>query len=249
MSARHPAPTTPDRLRLLPIVELLSGRTVDLELLDADALDEAAACAGVWRRVWPDVGLVVPLPAADPVDRVRHALEGAGLEASALAVEVSAASTPEALSAVEALGVRMVVRAPGADLDEVRRRCGADPAIVKVSSGADLGSAVAAARRVAEHVVVTGVGSIVEVSDAGQAGADAAQGAYLGAPLEGLDAVLAHLAEEVPVTGAETVVDRVAELEARAVQVEALVGELSDVEGRGAGRAAPRSGRTGPRDA
>src|SRR4051812_35364273 len=111
MSVRKAPSRSSDRLRLLPIVELLSGRTVCFELLDEEALDAAAACAGAWRRVRPDVGLVVPLPDADPIDRVRHALDGAGLDASAIAVEVPAASVPDALPAVEALGVGMVVRA------------------------------------------------------------------------------------------------------------------------------------------
>jgi hypothetical protein len=210
-------------------VELLSGRTVCLELLDGEALDEAAACAEVWRRAWPDVGLVVPLPDADPVDRVRGALERAGLEASALVVEVAGTSAPAGLSAVEALGVGVVVKVP--------------------ASSPDLVPAVAAARAFGGQVVVTGVSSIVAVGDAGQAGADAAQGAYLGAPLDGLDAVLAHLAEEATVGATDTVVGRVAGLEARAEHVQALVDELSGAEGRGAGSAAPRSARSGPRGA
>ncbi|MCU1485944.1 MAG: hypothetical protein JWN67_2690 [Actinomycetia bacterium] len=163
-----------------------TGLTVGFDLVSG-GVTEAVGWARRWQEGRPDLWLTVPLDAA----------EVAALEPGLVTVEVPVAKLPSLGRALAERGVRVVVAGLGTSAIDLDALVDVHPAAVKVSvQRRALGPAVALGLAVCGKVIVTDVDSPELLADARNVGATAVQGAQLSAPLTGIDAVLAHLAEE-----------------------------------------------------
>ena len=163
-----------------------TGLTVGFDLVSGD-VTEAVRWAHQWKVGRPDVRLTVPLDAA----------EVAALEPGLVIVEVPVAKLPSLGRALADQGVRVVVSGLGTSAIDLDALVDVHPAALKVSvQRRALGPAVALGLAVCGKVIVTEVDSAELLADARNVGATAVQGAQLSAPITGLEAVLAHLAEE-----------------------------------------------------
>jgi hypothetical protein len=163
-----------------------TGLTLGFGLVAGDAA-QAVEWAGQWRVERPDVGLVVPLAAA----------EVAAVDPAAVTVEVAAASLPSLGRELAGRGLKLVVGGLGEGPVDLESLVDVHPSAVAVSaSSRALGPAVALGLAVCGHALVTDVESAELLADAHNAGATAVSGHQLAPPLRSLDAVLAHLGQE-----------------------------------------------------